>query len=145
MIKFFACLVNVRKLNIIVIVNLFVQKFMYLKLCVYNFTVVATFIATLSLYIGTLRAAQFIHNSLLKRILRAPLEWFDLTPVGRVVNRFSKDIEATDSDIPATLRAFCSCLFSVNSQNFYVWWWKKGEGWSIRTIVSLNVKWHERY
>lgn len=81
---------------------------------VYKFTVLSTFVATLALYIGTLQAAQFIHNSLLKRILKAPMEFFDQTPIGRVVNRFSKDIESTDSDIPATLRAFCSCLFSVN-------------------------------
>jgi len=95
---------------------------MYVKnVCVYNFTVLATFCATLALYIGTLRAARFIHNSLLKRILKAPMEFFDQTPTGRVVNRFSKDIDATDSDIPATLRAFCSCLFSVISkENFYV-------------------------
>ena len=87
---------------------------------VYNFTVVATFCATLALYIGTLNAARFIHNTLLKRILKAPMEFFDQTPTGRIVNRFSKDIDATDSDIPATLRAFCSCLFSVIPKNIFM-------------------------
>lgn len=83
---------------------------------VYNFTVLATFVATLALYVGTLNAARYIHNSLLARVFKAPMEFFDQTPTGRIVNRFSKDIESTDSDIPATLRAFCSCLFSVNSK-----------------------------
>lgn len=69
--------------------------------------------ATLSLYVGTLRAAQVTHNYLLKRILRAPMEFYDQTPIGRIINRFSKDVEAVDSDLPATLRAFSACLFGV--------------------------------
>lgn len=77
------------------------------------FTVFATFIATLSLYIGTLRAARFIHNQLLYRILRAPMEFFDTTLTGRILNRFSNDTKEVDSDLPATLRAFGACLFGV--------------------------------
>ncbi|CRL00440.1 CLUMA_CG013703, isoform D [Clunio marinus] len=75
--------------------------------------VFTTFIATLALYIGTLRAAQNTHNYLLTKMLRAPMEFFDQTPIGRIINRFSKDIEAVDSDLPATLRAFSSCFFGV--------------------------------
>jgi ATP-binding cassette subfamily C (CFTR/MRP) protein 1 len=69
--------------------------------------------ATLSLYVGTLRAARFIHSQLLTRIFRAPMEFFDQTPTGRILNRFSKDVEAVDADLPATLRAFNACLFGV--------------------------------
>lgn len=79
----------------------------------YNFTVFATFVATLTLYIGTLEAAKYIHNNLLNRVLHAPMEWFDLTPAGRVINRFSKDTEGVDSDLPSTIRALMSCFFSV--------------------------------
>lgn len=77
------------------------------------FTVFATFISTLSLYIGTLRAARFIHNQLLKRIMRAPMEFFDTTLTGRILNRFSNDTKEVDADLPATLRAFSACLFGV--------------------------------
>lgn len=69
--------------------------------------------ATLSLYVGTLHAARVTHDYLLKRILRAPMEFFDQTPIGRIINRFSKDVEAVDNDLPATLRAFTACLFGV--------------------------------
>jgi ATP-binding cassette, subfamily C (CFTR/MRP), member 1 len=75
--------------------------------------VFATFISTLALYIGTLEAARFTHNYLLSRVLHAPMSFFDQTPIGRIINRFSKDIEAVDSDLPATLRAFSACLFGV--------------------------------
>lgn len=76
--------------------------------------------ATLSLFIGTLRSAQFTHNFLLKNIMHAPMEFFDQTPIGRIINRFSKDIQAVDSDLPATLRACSSCLFSVHTYKSYI-------------------------
>lgn len=81
--------------------------------CLCIFTVFTTFVATLALYIGTLHAARVTHNFLLKKILRAPMEFFDQTPIGRIINRFSKDVEAVDSDLPATLRAFTACFFGV--------------------------------
>ncbi|EAL39215.3 AGAP009835-PA, partial [Anopheles gambiae str. PEST] len=66
-----------------------------------------TFLSTLFLYIGALEASRTLHKTLLRRVLHAPLtSFFDITPVGRVLNRFSKDIDTTDSDLPATLRAW---------------------------------------
>lgn len=38
----------------------------------------------------TLRAAQHIHNRVFARVLMAPMYFFDATPVGRILNRFSK-------------------------------------------------------
>lgn len=39
---------------------------------------------------GGLRAAIVQHRDLLDSVLRAPMSWFDTTPVGRVLNRFCK-------------------------------------------------------
>ncbi|XP_049277102.1 multidrug resistance-associated protein 1 isoform X2 [Anopheles funestus] len=76
--------------------------------------VLSTFLSTLFLYVGALEASRTLHKTLLRRILRAPLtSFFDITPVGRVLNRFSKDIDTTDSDLPATLRAWSACFFGV--------------------------------
>ena len=54
--------------------------------------------------IGAQRASQHIHSQLLMNVLRAPMSFFDTTPVGRVVNRFSKDISTIDNDIPGCIR-----------------------------------------
>ncbi|XP_061509610.1 multidrug resistance-associated protein 1 isoform X8 [Anopheles gambiae] len=76
--------------------------------------VLSTFLSTLFLYIGALEASRTLHKTLLRRVLHAPLtSFFDITPVGRVLNRFSKDIDTTDSDLPATLRAWSACFFGV--------------------------------
>uniref|UniRef100_A0A182YDJ2 ABC-type glutathione-S-conjugate transporter n=1 Tax=Anopheles stephensi TaxID=30069 RepID=A0A182YDJ2_ANOST len=72
----------------------------------------STFLSTLFLYVGALEASRTLHKTLLRRVLHAPLtSFFDITPVGRVLNRFSKDIDTTDSDLPATLRAWILSLY----------------------------------
>ncbi|XP_037318942.2 ATP-binding cassette sub-family C member 3 isoform X4 [Pungitius pungitius] len=47
-----------------------------------------------------LRAAKFMHCNMLQGVLRAPQAFFESTPTGRVLNRFSKDVDAIDSYIP---------------------------------------------
>lgn len=52
---------------------------------------------------------------MLKNILHSPMSFFDTTPLGRILNRFSKDIYTIDEVIPRTLRAFISTFLSVIS------------------------------
>lgn len=47
-----------------------------------------------------LRAAKITHRNMLRGVLRAPQAFFESTPSGRVLNRFSKDVDAIDSHIP---------------------------------------------
>ncbi|CAG7825609.1 unnamed protein product, partial [Allacma fusca] len=46
---------------------------------------VAVFLATASTILGGIRAAKLLHNNMLGRILRAPMSFFDTTPLGRIV------------------------------------------------------------
>lgn len=45
-------------------------------------------------------AAKTLHNDMLHSVLRAPLTFFDTTPIGRVISRFSRDIAALDEQLP---------------------------------------------
>ncbi|KAL7746057.1 hypothetical protein RI367_008638 [Sorochytrium milnesiophthora] len=47
-----------------------------------------------------LHACRVLHQRLLARVFRAPTAWFDRTPAGRILNRFSSDVDALDETIP---------------------------------------------
>ncbi|OWZ10198.1 ABC transporter [Phytophthora megakarya] len=47
------------------------------------------------------RTSNNLHNELFRRVLAAPINrYFDITPVGRVLNRFSNDLDLLDSSLP---------------------------------------------
>ncbi|CAF1189317.1 unnamed protein product [Rotaria sordida] len=49
-----------------------------------------------------LRGASALHNSMLKGVLYSSLRFYESNPVGRVLNRFSKDQQVVDELLPAT-------------------------------------------
>nr|CAD7258793.1 unnamed protein product [Timema shepardi] len=75
--------------------------------------VLFVFAASLSLYIGSLNAAKLLHELLIHNIMKIPLSFYDVTPIGRILNRFSKDVDTLDNVIPSSLRAWTSCFFGV--------------------------------
>ena len=62
--------------------------------------------------IGT---ASRIHAAVLQRVLRAPKAFFDVTPLGLIVNVFSKDMDTLDELLPVALSGFLKCLAIVTS------------------------------
>ncbi|CAG7725355.1 unnamed protein product [Allacma fusca] len=47
-----------------------------------------------------LRGASSLHNQMFLRIMKCPLAFFDNSPVGRIMNRFSKDMDELDARMP---------------------------------------------
>ncbi|KAI8125132.1 Multidrug resistance-associated protein 1 [Lucilia cuprina] len=64
-------------------------------------------------WLGALRAALLLHNSLLTNIMRLPLSFFDTTPLGRILSRFSKDLESLDTVLPRLFDDALWCGFEV--------------------------------
>ncbi|KAG5421468.1 YBT1 [Candida metapsilosis] len=50
-------------------------------------------------FFSGIRASNRIFKRVLMTILRARLRFFDKTPLGRIMNRFSKDIESVDQEV----------------------------------------------
>ncbi|KAF9999563.1 Canalicular multispecific organic anion transporter 2 [Entomortierella chlamydospora] len=59
------------------------------------------------------RAAAFLHDRLLNNVLRLPMSFFDTTPVGRIVNRFSSDCYSADEEICWAFHDMFFCFVSV--------------------------------
>ncbi|XP_073527733.1 ATP-binding cassette sub-family C member 10 [Phyllobates terribilis] len=62
---------------------------------------------------GTVRAATVIHERLLQRVLRATVSFFDSTPIGRIINRFSSDLYCVDDFLPFILNIFLANVFGL--------------------------------
>ncbi|XP_015787127.1 canalicular multispecific organic anion transporter 2-like [Tetranychus urticae] len=58
-----------------------------------------------------LNGANWIHNKMLHKIIRAPMSFFDTTPTGRILNRFTKDIDTTDTTIVPNFRSLFNLIF----------------------------------
>ncbi|XP_058898289.1 ATP-binding cassette sub-family C member 4 isoform X3 [Kogia breviceps] len=58
-------------------------------------------------------SSQTLHNQMFESILRAPVLFFDRNPVGRILNRFSKDIGHMDDLLPLTFLDFIQTFLQV--------------------------------
>ena len=74
---------------------------------------IGVMIGTVILNIACLNAAVKLHTTMLTNVLRSPMSFFDTTPLGRILNRFSKDIDMVDVTIPSQLRSIMSTLLTV--------------------------------
>ena len=62
------------------------------------------------------RTARALHDGMLKKVLRAPISFYDVTPLGRVLNRFSKDQNNVDIQLSMMLMwAVCVTNFCLSS------------------------------
>lgn len=63
-------------------------------------------------YMG-IRASRTLHAKVLDTVLKAPMAFFDTTPLGRLISRFSKDVESIDQQLPNQLGMLWMCIFFV--------------------------------
>ena len=63
---------------------------------------------------GSIRASRRLHHGLLRRIVAAPIRFFEITPIGRILNRFSKDMKDIDQEV-ATFSAdfLANCISAL--------------------------------
>uniref|UniRef100_A0A8C7YZ36 ATP-binding cassette, sub-family C (CFTR/MRP), member 9 n=1 Tax=Oryzias sinensis TaxID=183150 RepID=A0A8C7YZ36_9TELE len=87
----------------------------FITLCAAGITL--CLITSLTVEFLGLSAATNLHHNLLNKILHAPIRFFDVTPLGQILNRFSADTNIIDQHIPPTLesltRSTLLCLSAI--------------------------------
>ncbi|NWI89596.1 MRP3 protein, partial [Pitta sordida] len=69
-------------------------------------------ISSFTLAMGGINAARTLHAALLENKFHTPQSFYDTTPTGRIINRFSKDIYVIDEVIPPTILMFLGTFFT---------------------------------
>ncbi|CAB3401241.1 unnamed protein product [Caenorhabditis bovis] len=64
------------------------------------------------LTIGSLQASYALHAPVIKALLRAPLAFYDKTPLGRIINRLSRDLDVVDK-LQDSFRMLMQCLLNA--------------------------------
>ncbi|THZ51263.1 bile acid-transporting ATPase [Aureobasidium pullulans] len=65
------------------------------------------------LFYGSLVASKRIHRKLMESVTHAKFRFFDSTPLGQIMNRFSKDVEAIDQEIAPVAVGVVHCMASI--------------------------------
>ncbi len=60
-----------------------------------------------------LAVSEKTHRTMLESLFRAPIAFFDGTPVGRILQRFSRDLEVIDVHLQWNIDSFVHCLLYV--------------------------------
>ncbi|XP_028669916.1 multidrug resistance-associated protein 1-like isoform X1 [Erpetoichthys calabaricus] len=74
---------------------------------------IAIFGTTVAISVGGIIASRHLHHDLLHNVLRSPMAFFERTPSGNLLNRFSKEVDAIDCMIPDGLKMMLGYLFKL--------------------------------
>uniref|UniRef100_A0A8C0BY67 ABC-type glutathione-S-conjugate transporter n=1 Tax=Buteo japonicus TaxID=224669 RepID=A0A8C0BY67_9AVES len=71
------------------------------------------FASTAAVLLGGVLASHKLFLQLLRNIARSPMVFFEQTPIGNLLNRFSREMDAIDSVIPDKLKSLLGFLFNL--------------------------------
>ncbi|KAG1678463.1 Multidrug resistance-associated protein 1 [Nymphon striatum] len=74
---------------------------------------ISFFIGLLAHTVGSTNATKKTHNVMLERVMRAPMSFFDTTPMGRIINRFSRDVNTMDTTLIIEIQKFTFFIWRV--------------------------------
>ncbi|KAL3666295.1 hypothetical protein V7S43_008546 [Phytophthora oleae] len=78
-------------------------------------TIVLGFVGDLCCRYAGLSASKQIHHILLHHVIKGTMRFFDTTPVGRILNRFSNDMNTIDQKLNTAIVQFVTMLLALLS------------------------------
>ncbi|XP_014108088.1 PREDICTED: multidrug resistance-associated protein 6-like isoform X2 [Pseudopodoces humilis] len=94
------------------------------------------FACTAAVLLGGVLASHQVFLQLLSNVMRSPMLFFEQTPIGHLLNRFSKDMDAVDSVIPDKLKSVLGFLFNLLEIYLVI---VVATPWAVMAIVPLTV------
>lgn len=75
-------------------------------------------------------AARTLHTTFMKAVMSVPLSWYKVTPVGRIVNRFSRDMDSIDTALTGS---------KLSPRRVHLPPWGSHAGGVSRSISSIPI------
>ncbi|KAM9748173.1 ATP-binding cassette sub-family C member 3 [Dama dama] len=69
-------------------------------------------LSAITMAVGGVQAARLLHQALLHNKMRSPQSFFDTTPSGRILNRFSKDVYVIDEILAPTILMLLNSFYN---------------------------------
>ena len=74
---------------------------------------ITSFTSGVAIGLLTYYASQSLHRKAIISTMHAPMSFFETTPLGRIMNRFTKDIDTVDVSVSDSLRVFLMTLATI--------------------------------
>uniref|UniRef100_A0A2K5RS16 ATP binding cassette subfamily C member 6 n=1 Tax=Cebus imitator TaxID=2715852 RepID=A0A2K5RS16_CEBIM len=74
---------------------------------------IGLFASMAAVLLGGVQASRLLFQRLLWDVVRSPISFFERTPIGNLLNRFSKETDTVDVDIPDKLRSLLMYAFGL--------------------------------
>ncbi|KAF9124778.1 hypothetical protein BG015_005028 [Linnemannia schmuckeri] len=93
----------------------------------------------LSFVLMAIRGSRRLHAVMLRPLIRAPMSFFDVTSSGKVVNRFSHDINSVDMELPFQ----CGNAFSIASMAISIFVFAIiATRWALLIVLPLGIAYY---
>ncbi|XP_057430299.1 ABC transporter C family member 2-like [Lotus japonicus] len=89
------------------------------------------------LILSSLYAARRLHEAMLNSILRAPMVFFHTNPLGRIINRFAKDLGDIDRNVAPFMNMFLGQVFMLLSTFILIGIVSTMSLWAIMPLLVL--------
>ncbi|KAI9096017.1 hypothetical protein K1719_026164 [Acacia pycnantha] len=99
--------------------------------------VVVTLVNSYWMIISSLHAAKRLHDAMLHNILRAPMVFFHTNPVGRILNRFARDLGDIDRNIANFMSMFLTQFWQLLSTFVLIGSVSSLSLWAIMPLLTL--------
>ncbi|CAG2166187.1 unnamed protein product, partial [Oppiella nova] len=89
------------------------ETFNLMYSCLIAALLLSALISTACFYVMCMRSSVKLYNSIFYALLRAPISFFDSQPIGRILNRFTKDTGIVDELLPSIAFDFIISILLV--------------------------------